>query len=199
MTSQLHTAILRPTTAADAWAVQCLFGALHTVNASLDPHFALADGWEQVLAEHLAHTQAAGHGLTLLAWAEDLPIGLLMIDGHTDSPLFRHRHWAELIALYVAPDAQGCGVADALIDAGLAWAHEHGYERVQLYVTVTNVRARCFYTRAGFQPVQEIWRRELGPTTSTPPDDSTCAAAYAHGHDLLSVHPHHLIAEEPCQ
>ncbi|HMO57883.1 MAG TPA: GNAT family N-acetyltransferase [Roseiflexaceae bacterium] len=199
MSAAINSLMLRPAAQTETWAIQGLFEALHRYNASLDPLFALADGWEHVLAEHLSHTLTTGHGLTLLAWAEDLPIGLLMINGHTDSPLFLHRQWAEILALYVAPNAQGCGVADGLLDAGLAWARERGYARIQLYVTATNVRARRFYTRMGFQPVQEIWRREFGSIQHTPPDDPTCAVAYAHGHDLLVVHPHHLIAEEPCQ
>jgi ribosomal protein S18 acetylase RimI-like enzyme len=197
MTAAARAPHVRPATPRETWAVQALFGALHAHNAALDPRFALADGWEQVLREHLAHTRAAGHGLTLLAWEGRTPIGLLMMDGHSDSPLFRHRRWGELLALYVAPAAQGSGLADALLDAGIAWAHERGYERVQLYVTATNLRARRFYRRAGFHPVQEIWRREIGPSPQTPPDDPTCAAAYAHGHDLLSIHPHHLLPEEP--
>lgn len=186
---------LRIATAADDWAVRQLFAALHSYNAKLDPRFALADGWEQVLADHLAHVRSVGHGLVLLGWAGTTPIGLAMIDGHSDSPLFRHRRWAELLALYVAPEAQGSGMADALLEAACAWARGRGYERVQLYVTATNQRARRFYARAGFQPVQEVWRCELGPASTAPPEDVACAAAYAHGHDLLSVHPHHLFPE----
>lgn len=198
MTIAISACAIQPARSVDAEAVRGLFGALHAYNAALDPRFALADGWQAVLHEHLAHSRAAGHGLTLLAWDARRPVGLLMMDGHIDSPLFQHRQWAELLALYVVPDAQRCGVADALLDAGLAWTRERGYERVQLYVTATNLHARRFYARAGFEPVQEIWRRELGHSSATPPDDSACAAAYAQGHDLLAVHPHHLVPEEPC-
>lgn len=193
----IQTFVLRPAAPTDEWAVQELFEALHTYNAALDPRFALADGWEQVLHDHLLHSHVAGHGLALLAWEDHRPIGLLMIAGHSDSPLFRHRHWAELLALYVVPEAQGAGVAGALLDAGLDWARKRGYARVQLYVTATNLRARSFYARSGFRPVQEIWRIELGSTGMAPPDDPACAVAYAHGRDLLSTHPHHLTAEDP--
>jgi ribosomal protein S18 acetylase RimI-like enzyme len=199
MTSVTSPLAIRHAQPHEEWAVQELFGALHASNTALDPRFALAAGWEDVLHEHLAHTRAAGHGLTLLAWDHVTPMGLVMLDDHSDSPLFLHRRWAELLALYVAPEAQGCGVADTLLDAGIAWAGERGYERVQLYVTATNVRAKRFYARAGFRPVQEIWRRELGAAVATPPDDPICDAAYANGHDLLSVHPHHLVPDEGCE
>lgn len=188
----LSSQAIRRAAPADDWAVRALFGALHTFNASLDPRFALADGWEAALDEHLAHIRATGHGLTLLAWQEDQPIGLLMMGVHSDTPLFRHRHWAELLALYVIPTLRGVTLADQLIATGIAWARAQGYERVQLYVTATNVRARHFYARAGFRPVQEIWRRELGIATAVPPTDETCEALYAQGHDLLSPHAHQL-------
>lgn len=174
----------------DDETVEALFGELHHFNAALDPRFALADGWEHVLAEHLAHTRSAGHGVTLLAWMSDRPAGFLMMDGHTDSPLFLHRHWAEVLALYVTSEVRGQGLADQLVTTGLRWAHSRGFDRVQLHVTATNERARAFYQTAGFAPVQEIWRRELGPTVSTPAPNPTCEAIYDHSHNLLTVTAH---------
>ncbi len=181
---------LRRATQADLAAVQQLFGALHSFNATLDARFALADGWETVLKEHLGHACDHPHSLTVLAWADDEPVGLLMLDGHTDSPLFRHRHWAELVALYVAPSQRGSGLATRLVAAGSAWAHAQGYDRVQLYVTRSNLSAQHFYVRHGFAPVQEVWRLELEPSDRLPPDDPDCEAVYAHGHNLLSSHQH---------
>jgi ribosomal protein S18 acetylase RimI-like enzyme len=181
----------------DEWAVFELFFALHQFNASLDARFALADGWEKVLQDHLRHVRTAGHGLTLIAWDDVTPVGLIMMDGHMDSPLFRNRRWAELLALYVVPSLHGAGIADELLRLGIVWARGRGYERVQLYVTASNVRAKRFYARQEFIPVQEIWRRELGHSDIEPPDDLTCLAAYEHGHDLLSVHPHHIVIDDP--
>jgi hypothetical protein len=43
------TLVVRPAQKADTDAVCRLFGALHAHNATLDAHFALADGWQQVL------------------------------------------------------------------------------------------------------------------------------------------------------
>jgi len=180
-----------PAAPQDDPAVHALFGALHAHNAALDPRFALAEGWEQVLDQHLAHVREAGHGLTLLAWCGATPIGLAMFDGHLDSPLFRHRRWCELLALYVSSGARGGGVADQLLAAGLGWARERGYERMQLYVTATNLPARRFYARCGFRPVQEIWRCELGAGGLPLEDCPADAVVFAQGHELLSTHPHH--------
>jgi GNAT superfamily N-acetyltransferase len=182
---------IAPAAPADDEVVRALFGALHMYNTALDPRFALADGWEAVLDQHLLHVREAGHGLTLLAWCGQEPVGLAMFDGHLDSPLFRHRRWCELLALYVAGEARGAGVADRLLEDGIAWARARGYERMQLYVTATNLPAKRFYARSGFRPVQEIWRRELdaaGPPIEDCPID---AAVFAQGHELLTPHHHH--------
>lgn len=187
---------VRPAAPADDWAVQHLFNELHAFNAELDSRFALAAGWENVLREHLAHVRATGHGLTLLARKADIPVGLLMMGVHSDSHLFLHRHWAELLAVYVTPSARGTDLAEHLVALGATWAHESGYERVQLYVTASNERAKQFYARIGFRPVQEIWRQELGPTSVLPPDDPIWEAIYAHDHDLLSTNSHHLLVDD---
>jgi ribosomal protein S18 acetylase RimI-like enzyme len=145
----------------DEWAIRRLFGELHAFNASLEASFALADGWEQVLTEHLNQESTTQRGATLLAWDGDVPIGLAMMGAHTDSPLFRHRSWAELTALHVVSAARGRGVADLLLAAGTDWAQERGYAEVRLYVTAANERARRFYARSGFRPLQEIWTADL--------------------------------------
>lgn len=160
MTTQQIISI-RPAAAEDHWAVQQLFAALHTHNAALDACFSLADGWVTLLDTHLEQTRASGSGLTLLAWDGTTPVGLLMMGSHTDSPLFHHRRWVELLALYVAPEARGSGTADRLLSEGLAWTTAQGYDRVQLFVTASNLSARRFYQRVGFRCAQEIWRLEL--------------------------------------
>lgn len=170
---------IRPANAAEDWAVHQLFHALHTLNAALDPRFALAEGWSRVLDEHLASVRATGEGLTLLAWEASRPAGLLMMGVHTDSMLFRHRHWVELLALYVAPQGRGDGIGDQLLDAGLDWARERGHRCVQLFVTASNVPAKRFYERMGFRPTQEIWRLELGESNVVHPHD------HAHSHEQL--------------
>jgi ribosomal protein S18 acetylase RimI-like enzyme len=152
---------VRPVEPGDEWAIRRLFGELHAFNASLEARFALADGWERLLTEHLTQERETQRGVTLLAWDGDTPLGFAMMGAHTDSPLFRYRTWAELTALHVVPAARGRGVADLLLAAGTAWALERGYAEVRLYVTAANERARRFYDRSGFRPIQEIWTADL--------------------------------------
>jgi ribosomal protein S18 acetylase RimI-like enzyme len=184
------TAVIRRATHADREAIHALFAALHAFNATLDPRFALGDDWRRVLDDHLGQMWAHGHGTTLLSGDGNAATGLLIVGGHRDSPLFRHRQWAEILALYVVPDARGHGIADQLVAAAVVWAQEHHYERIQLYVTAANHAARRFYRRTGFQPVQEIWRRELAAADGQAPADPWCDAAHAAGHDLLAMHTH---------
>lgn len=180
-----------------------LFGALHAYNASLDPRFALADGWEHWLHEFLEHERTHDHSATFVAVRADEAIGLAIMDGHVDSPLYRHRYWAELVALYVDPPARGAGVADTLLAAGRDWAVDRGFDRLQLYVTADNEPAKRLYARVGLRPTQEIWATDLGVRAACPPrhDDHINGPAYARGHHVLSVSQNHLHAadqeEEP--
>lgn len=194
--SHLRMPRLRPATPTDAPAVAHLFAALHMHNAALDARFALAEGWPDVLDRHFARTWDAPGACWRLAWDTTDPVGLILLEAHTDSPLFRHRHWAELVALYVAPPYRGSGLAERLLAAGLAWATAGGFERVQLYVTASNQAAHAFYQRCGFVPVQQILRRDLSPSPGVvPPADPSCALTDADHGDALEPGQHHLAME----
>ena len=160
--------VLRSAGPADDPAVEQLFRALHEHNATLDPLFALGPVWRGSLAAHLEGVRSdptGRRGLTLVAWDAAGPAGLLMMGGQTDTELFLHRHWAELLAHYVVPAHRGCGLGGRLVAAGVAWARAHGYPRVQLYVTASNEPGRALYRAEGFRLAQEIWRLDLDRTT----------------------------------
>ncbi|NCC31022.1 MAG: N-acetyltransferase, partial [Chloroflexia bacterium] len=94
MTTSTDALTLRPAADGEYWAVARLFAELHHFNATLDPRFRLAAGWEPLLREHFIHTHTSAGALWLLAWRGDAPVGLLLIEAHTDSPLFAERRWA---------------------------------------------------------------------------------------------------------
>ena len=156
--SRIH---LVPASRRDYPTVVPLFQALHAYNASLDNHFALAENWEPLLREHFYQTYDSSNSLWLLAKKSEPAVGLLIAAVHTDSPIFRYNHWVEVEALYVAPAYQGQGIARRLMAQAYAWAHQHGSNRIQLYVTATNVRAKTFYAHEGFVVSQEIQRKSL--------------------------------------
>lgn len=57
---------------------------------------------------------------------------------------------AELVAMWVAPEARGAGAARALIEAVDAWAQHAGASTLILWVNAANGRALRVYERAGF-------------------------------------------------
>ena len=57
---------------------------------------------------------------------------------------------AELLSMWVAPFARGCGVGDALVDAVVVWARQMGACRVSLDVFEDNPQALQLYRRHGF-------------------------------------------------
>jgi GNAT superfamily N-acetyltransferase len=57
-----------------------------------------------------------------------------------------------LVAMFVRPAARGRGVGEALIEAVLGWARDHGAASLDLWVTEANKPARRLYERCGFTP-----------------------------------------------
>lgn len=56
---------------------------------------------------------------------------------------------------YVAPEFHGCGLADALMREGIAYANSRGARCLRLGVNQANTRAIRFYQRHGFTIVGE--------------------------------------------
>lgn len=57
---------------------------------------------------------------------------------------------AEIVSLFVSPDARGTGLGRALISAVVEWARGRGAVQVSLRVGVENTPARRLYEAAGF-------------------------------------------------
>jgi GNAT superfamily N-acetyltransferase len=55
-----------------------------------------------------------------------------------------------LVAMWVAPELRGTGVASGLVERVVAWAREHRAERVCLSVEPDNERAARLYEKCGF-------------------------------------------------
>ncbi|HEX7065945.1 MAG TPA: GNAT family N-acetyltransferase [Bacillales bacterium] len=60
-------------------------------------------------------------------------------------------HKADLMSMYVSPDARGKGIGKALVKEVIAWGRQmEGLEQIQLTVVSTNETARNLYLSAGF-------------------------------------------------
>jgi GNAT superfamily N-acetyltransferase len=138
-----------------------LFLKLHLYNADLDPRFSLAQDWERHFTAYMETALHSHHHLVLLARDRGRPAGFLLAEVHRDAPLWWHREWAEVEALYVERSWRGTGLADALVGHAFDWATELGLDAVQLFVTASNERAITFYERHGFQPAQTVMRTLL--------------------------------------
>ena len=108
-------------------------------------------GWIEAHAAHVPEaltrlrTQASFKE-RLLCFGEDArtigpigaPIGFCAIDG------------AEIDQLYVSPEARGTGVAQTLLDDGVARIKAAGHETAFLYCEQKNAKAARFYERMGW-------------------------------------------------
>ncbi len=63
---------------------------------------------------------------------------------------------AELISMWVSPDARGRGVGDALVAAVAQWARQLPAEVLRLAVADGNEPAAALYRRHGFAPTGEL-------------------------------------------
>ncbi|WP_262850774.1 GNAT family N-acetyltransferase [Mumia quercus] len=73
---------------------------------------------------------------------------------------------ANLVGVFVDPQVRGrgAGVAEALLDAVVAWARdEQGLDRLHLHVHEDNPRAAAFYRRYGFVATGESYTDVLHP------------------------------------
>ena len=73
-----------------------------------------------------------------------------------------HVDWGEIVSLYVAPDAMGCGIGGALLEAALACLREDGFIRVYLWAIDGSRSTSGFYGRHGFLRTEELVEYRLG-------------------------------------
>ena len=102
-----------------------------------------AEDWSEQAAARADGTRQ----VTLFAEHGDVPIGMVGAFVGADPSV------ADLVALWVAPDSRRHGVARALIEAVMDWAHEGGVAQVQLWVADGNEAAYRLYESAGFDAV----------------------------------------------
>ena len=84
--------------------------------------------------------------VNLVADDDGAPVGLMSATAVVDAQ-------AEIISMWVAPQARGRGAGDALLRAALDHARAAGANRVALNVRVANGHAALLYRRAGFVEV----------------------------------------------
>jgi len=120
---------------------------------------------EMLFTESDWRRRASGHGF--FAYLPDLgprPMGLAGGFGEGEGT-------AEMVSMWVRPEARGRGVGMAMVEAVVSWARARGMTRLGLWVTESNKPARRLYERCGFtltgerQPLpSDPARAEIGMT-----------------------------------
>ncbi|WP_033290580.1 GNAT family N-acetyltransferase [Amycolatopsis jejuensis] len=82
--------------------------------------------------------------VNVLADLDATPAG--MVSGHLSGDS------AELLSMWVTPDARGRGVGDALVQAMVRWSEGRGAGRLELRIAAGNQHAKALYERHGFVP-----------------------------------------------
>ena len=103
---------------------------------------------EATIGDDEWHRRATRDGSFLAFLPEVSPAGLG--GGYLAAP-----DTAELISMFVRPQARGRGVGEAIIDAVAEWARQKDASTVHLWVTETNKHARLLYERCGFTATAE--------------------------------------------
>jgi RimJ/RimL family protein N-acetyltransferase len=150
----IHTSkgdvLIRPTRIDDAPA----YRALRLIGLRAHPEAFGAD-YETSAARPIAYWQermqsgAGGEqGITYVAFAADELIGMTAL---VRNDLAKTRHAGSIFGVYTRADWRGTGVADALIEACVAYADTLGLRLVKLGVVTSNASAIRLYARCGFQ------------------------------------------------
>ena len=97
--------------------------------------------------------QREGHGVYLVAWDENLPVGhaFLRWDGPSDHPIASKLHGCpDIEDLFVSPDFRSRGIGSQLLNFAERLTKQKGYSQVSLGVDIDNPRARALYDRRGY-------------------------------------------------
>lgn len=104
--------------------------------------------WESRATEASTGTLAA----TFVVEGDDADapwLGIVSVLGPEHDP-HREASSAELVSMWVAPEARRLGLADRLVDAAVGFARSIGVHTLALAVTRNNQAARALYERHGF-------------------------------------------------
>jgi GNAT superfamily N-acetyltransferase len=87
--------------------------------------------------------------VSLIAFLDDQPVGIA-------GGFVTDAGYAEVVSMWVGPDARGKGVGDALVAEVLRWAREQNVSEARLWVTRGNDVAERLYLRHGFEHNGEV-------------------------------------------
>ena len=115
---------------------------------------AFGSSWEEENERPLEQTIARLQDHNMIAFGgfddDGALVGMVRLLRHDGVKV---RHKADIISMYVAPEARGRGLGRQLIEAAIAHARETpDIEQLLLAVVTTNIAARNLYLATGFEP-----------------------------------------------
>jgi ribosomal protein S18 acetylase RimI-like enzyme len=105
------------------------------------------DVWTSRLTDEHTVTFLAVDGTASIG---EIPAGTISV-GTTAVRVEEAGH-AQLLGMWVAPEARGRGIGERLLDAAFDCVRARDVRRLGLWVTESNHHARALYERAGFRP-----------------------------------------------
>jgi GNAT superfamily N-acetyltransferase len=121
--------------------------------------------FEQAPREPLADALAAGlaadgRNAVLAGCVDGIPVGVMLVDRRA---LEDGREVARVSLVYVAADARGIGVGEALLDAATAWALDAGCVGLDGLALPGDRETKNLYERAGMSARLITVYRDLAP------------------------------------
>jgi ribosomal protein S18 acetylase RimI-like enzyme len=114
------------------------------------------------LARDLSAQQLASPAeVTLLAFAEDRPVGLLRATVSRGARLVSPSRYGFLTSAYVVPAYRRRGVLRALLRVAEGWCRARGLREVRLHCTVENEAGQATWARLGYQEAEIVRRLVL--------------------------------------
>lgn len=144
----VHVEIARPTEWSRVRAVR-----LRALRDAPDAFWSTFDEERDDPPEQWRERLARADAVTFLGVVDDADAGIAVGAPHHADP-----DDAGLYAMWVAPEARGRGLGDALVAAVVSWATDAGYPILRLEVADANAAAVALYARAGFAPTGAVSR-----------------------------------------
>lgn len=97
-----------------------------------------------------------------VAYRDGQPLGMnTFMKPDWVSELLRDDKTVYLYQGVVAPEARGGGIGQMLLERGMAWAREQGYEHAVLHFWAPNISGARFWLGMGFRPIEYRMTRHI--------------------------------------